>query len=191
MSEPEKDNEVAGRKRVPKWTLWLPLLLFAGFVALVMLGLFRPADRQVASALVGKPMPQFTLPPALPSHPGLDTAAPADGKPRLINVFASWCLPCRVEAPQLAALAKSGVAIEGIAVRDTPEALEAFLAEHGDPFVRIGADDDGKVQLALGSSGVPETYVVDSQGVIRYQHIGEIRPEHVSQIMKMLKDASK
>lgn len=186
MTEPEA---VTPRRRPPMWTLWLPLLLFAAFVALVMLGLFRPADRQVASALVGKPMPSFTLPPAVPSHPGLNSAASGNGEPRLINVFASWCLPCRVEAPQLEALAKAGVPIEGISVRDTPEALKAFLEENGDPFVRIGADDEGRVQLALGSSGVPETYVVDSKGVIRYQHIGEIRPEHLPILMEKLKEA--
>ncbi len=186
MSQPETDTP---RRRPPLWTLWLPLLLFAAFVALVMLGLFRPADRQVASALVGKPMPHFTLPPAVPSHPGLDSAANADGEPRLINVFASWCLPCRVEAPQLEALAKAGVPIEGISVRDTPEALKAFLEENGDPFIRIGADDEGRVQLALGSSGVPETYVVDGKGVIRHQHIGEIRPEHLPVLLEKLKEA--
>lgn len=179
------------RRRPPFWTVWLPLLIFAAFISLVMLGLFRPADRQVASALVGKPMPQYTLPPAVPSHPGLDSAAYTDGQPRLINVFASWCLPCRVEAPQLAALAKAGVRIDGISVRDSAEALKAFLNEHGDPFERIGADDEGRVQLALGSSGVPETYVVDGEGVIRYQHIGEIRPEHLPVLMEKLKVAGK
>jgi len=176
--------------KAPRWAIWLPLALFLGFVALVMVGLFRPADRNVASQLVGKPMPQFALPPALPGRPGLDTGVLTNGKPHLVNVFASWCIPCRVEAPQLGALAKAGVPIEGISVRDTAENLQGFLEANGDPFQRIGADDDGKVQLALGSSGVPETYVVDGKGTIVYQHIGEIRPEQLSLLLDKLKEAS-
>jgi len=176
-------------KAPARWAIWLPVGLFLGFVVLVMFGLFRPADNTVASALVGKPMPQFVLPPAIPGRPGLDSRLFANGKPHLVNIFASWCVPCRVEAPQLGALARAGVPIEGISVRDSTEALEAFLHENGDPFQRIGADDDGQVQLALGSSGVPETYVIDGKGVIRYQHIGEIRPEHVPLILEKLKEA--
>lgn len=114
----------------------------------------------------------------------------ADGKPHLVNIFASWCIPCRVEAPQLGALARAGVPIEGISVRDSTEALQGFLKENGDPYKRVGADDDGKVQLSLGSSGVPETYVIDGKGVIRYQHIGEIRPDQIPLILEKLKEAS-
>ncbi len=176
--------------RTRRWVIWLPLVLFAAFVALVLIGLLRPADRNVASTLVGKPLPAFQLPPALPDRPGLDSTKLANGEPHLVNIFASWCLPCRVEAPQLVALAKAGVPIVGVSVRDTTEAVRAFLAENGDPFQRIGADDDGKVQLALGSSGVPETYVIDGDGVIRYQHIGEIRPEHVPVLLEKLREAS-
>lgn len=172
-----------------RWAIWLPLALFLGFVALVMIGLYRPADRNVASQLIGKPMPRFALPPALPGRPGLDSKALADGKPHLVNVFASWCIPCRIEAPQLGELAKAGVPIEGISVRDTPENLQGFLAANGDPFQRIGADDDGQVQLALGSSGVPETYVVDGKGRIVYQHIGEIRADQLGLLLGKLKEA--
>lgn len=178
----------AARKALP-WALWLPLALFAAFVVLVLFGLLRPAPRDVASTLIGKPMPEFTLPAAMPGREGLDSRVFAQGEPRLVNIFASWCLPCRVEAPQLRALADAGVPIEGISVRDTQADLQAFLARHGDPYARIGADDDGKVQLALGSSGVPETYVVDGKGIIRYQHIGEIRPDQVAMIVGKLKEA--
>lgn len=175
--------------RMARWAIWLPLALFAAFVGLVLVGLLQPADRNVVSALVGKRVPEFQLPPALPGRPGLDSKVLANGKPHLVNIFASWCLPCRVEAPQLGALARAGAPIEGISVRDETEALQRFLAENGDPFQRVGADNDGKVQLALGSSGVPETYVVDGRGVIRYQHIGEIRPEHVPLILEKLREA--
>ncbi|KPH60400.1 DsbE family thiol:disulfide interchange protein [Novosphingobium sp. ST904] len=182
MSEPSA--------KAPRWAIWLPLALFVAFVALVMLGLYRPADKTVASTLVGKPMPAFSLPAALPDRPGLNSADMADGKPHLVNIFASWCIPCRVEAPQLGALARAGVPIEGISVRDSTEALQGFLEENGDPYKRVGADDDGKVQLSLGSSGVPETYVIDGKGVIRYQHIGEIRPDQIPLILEKLKEAS-
>lgn len=170
-----------------RWTIWLPLALFLGFVVLVTVGLFRPADRNVASTLIDRPLPAFTLPGSLPNTPALNSAEFADGKPRLLNIFASWCIPCKVEAPQLAQLAAAGVPIEGISVRDRPEALAAFLKENGNPFQRIGADDAGTVQLSLGSSGVPETYIIDGKGRIRHQHIGEIRPEHVPMLLEKLR----
>jgi cytochrome c biogenesis protein CcmG, thiol:disulfide interchange protein DsbE len=170
------------------WPLWLPLGLFAGFVALVVIGLYWPTDREVASGMVGKPLPEFSLPPAVAGVPGLSSADYAKGKPRLLNVFASWCLPCAVEAPQLAALRQAGVEIDGIAIRDRSEDVAAFLERYGNPFTRIGRDDVSAVQLALGSSGVPETFIVDGQGVIRYQHIGDIRPEQVPMILEKIEE---
>jgi cytochrome c biogenesis protein CcmG, thiol:disulfide interchange protein DsbE len=172
-----------------RWMIWLPLALFAGFIALVTVGLFRPAPREVASTLIDKPMPEFDLPPGLPNRPGLASADLKGGEPHLVNIFASWCLPCRVEAPQLERLAQMGVPVQGISVRDRTADLQEFLSRYGDPFQRIGADDDGQVQLALGSSGVPETYVIDGKGTIRYQHIGEIRPEHIPLILGKLEEA--
>jgi len=167
--------------------LWLPLGLFVAFVGLVAIGLLRPADRTVGTALVDKPLPQFELPPSLPEGQGVRSQ---DLKgPLLLNIFASWCLPCQAEAPQLTQLAKAGVPIVGISVRDRPEAIKAFLDRHGNPYARIGADDGGQVQLALGSSGVPETYVIDAKGRIRHQHIGDIRPEHVPMLLDKLKAA--
>ena len=87
---------------------------------------------EVASTLVGKPLPEFTLPPALPARPGLDSKLFANGKPHLLNIFASWCIPCAVEAPQLAVLAQQGVAIDGIAIRDRQADVQAFLARNTD-----------------------------------------------------------
>ena len=173
----------------PRWTLWLPLALFAGFVALVMIGLYHPADREVASTMIGKPLPQFALPAAMPDRPGLSRADMLGGKPRLLNVFASWCAPCAVEAPQLEALRKAGVEVDGVAIRDKPDDLAAFLKANGNPFARIGSDNLSQVQLAIGSSGVPETFVIDAKGIIRYQHIGEIRPDQVPMILARLKEA--
>jgi cytochrome c biogenesis protein CcmG/thiol:disulfide interchange protein DsbE len=163
--------------------LWLPLAVFAAFVVTVAVGLRKPADTQIRSQMIGKPMPGFTLAPAVASHPGLAAADLRQGRPRLVNVFASWCAPCKAEAPQLDALKRRGIPIDGIAIRDRSEDVARFLAEWGDPFERIGSDPASKVQFALGSSGVPETFVVDGRGIIRHQHIGDIRPENVAEIV--------
>ena len=168
---------------------WLPLALFGAFIALLVYGLVRPEHREVESAMIGKPLPTFTLRPAIPERPGLSSGEMAGGKPRLLNIFASWCIPCAAEAPQLAELARQGVEIDGIAIRDRREDVAAFLARNGNAFTRIGADDVSAVQMAIGSSGVPETFVIDGKGLIRYQHIGEIRPEQLPLIMAKLKEA--
>ena len=157
----------------------LLLLLVAGFIW----RLSNPADPAVRSQLVGDPIPRFQLPPAVPGKPGLSSADLAAGEPRLLNVFASWCIPCIVEAPVLEQLQRSGVPIDAIAIRDRPEDVAAFLQRHGDPFQRIGSDDNSRVQLALGSSGVPESFVVDGRGIIRYQHVGPIAPADVPMIL--------
>ncbi|MDB5694945.1 MAG: alkyl hydroperoxide reductase [Sphingomonas bacterium] len=164
--------------------LWIPLLVFLGLLAMVAAGLWKPADRTVRSALVGQRLPGFALPPLLPGRAGTTTAGFAGG-PRLLNVFASWCLPCIAEAPQLLRLKDMGVAVDAIAVRDTAPAVADFLRRHGDPYQRIGDDKGGQVQLLLGSSGVPETFVIDASGVILHQHIGDIRAEDVAVLAAM------
>ncbi len=168
---------------VNRLILWLPLALFAVFLAVLAFRLGGEQDTKIRSKLVGKPMPEFALQAATPEHPPLASADLRSGTPRLVNVFGSWCIPCRVEAPQLMALKQRGVPIDGIAIRDRSEDVARFLAEWGDPFERIGADPNSQVQFALGSSGVPETFVVDGKGVIRHQHIGDIRPENVGEIL--------
>lgn len=154
--------------------LWVPLVGFAIFLIVFSLGLGQPAQKTTPSALVGQPMPEFALAPGMAGRPGLSSADLRRGQPRLVNIFASWCIPCRQEAPQLEELARRGIPIDGIAVRDRPEDLARFLTTYGDPFRSIGADVDRRVQLNLGSAGVPETFVVDGSGVIRHQHIGPI-----------------
>jgi len=170
--------------------LWLPLALFAAIVALVAWGLLHPASRTIPSRFVGKPLPAFDLPAGSADRPGLRTGDFA-GKPRLLNVFASWCIPCAAEAPQLEQLRAAGADIYGVAVRDQRADLAGFLARYGNPYARIGSDDRSVVQMAIGSSGVPETYVIDARGVIRYQHIGDIRPEDVPMILGKLQEAGK
>src|SRR3546814_2649265 len=126
--------------------------------------------------MVGKSVPAFSLPPMLPDRPGLDSADYATGEPRIVNVFASWCVPCIAEAPQLEAIAERGMPIDAVAVRDRPQDVAEFLRRWGDPFARIGSDANSRVQIALGASGVPETFIVDGDGIIRYYHFGPINP---------------
>ncbi len=166
-----------------RWLLWLPLGAFALLVAVVASGLMRPADRTVRSALAGKPLPPFTLAPSVPTKPGLSSDAMRGQGPRLLNVFASWCIPCIAEAPQLLKLKTAGVPIDAIAVRDTPRAVQGFLARNGDPYARIGDDRQSAVQLSLGSSGVPETFLIDGKGVIVKQYVGDIRPDQVDAVI--------
>ena len=168
---------------------FLPLIIFALLVVAVAWRLATPKDDRVASKLEGQPLPAFALPPALPGKPGLSSADLATGSPRLVNIFASWCVPCAAEAPVLLDLARRGVPIDAIAIRDRPEDVAAFLARHGDPFARIGSDDRSQVQIALGSSGVPESFVVDGKGVIRAQHIGPIMAQDVPGILQAMEAA--
>lgn len=166
-----------------------PVLVLLLVLAALVWRLANPQDTAVRSRLAGKPVPQFELPPALPGKPGLASADLARGGPRLLNVFASWCVPCIAEAPLLSELKRRGVAIDAIAIRDRPADVAAFLGRHGDPFERIGSDDNSRVQLALGSSGVPESFVVDGRGIIRYQHIGPIEPAQVPTILAEMEKA--
>ena len=176
-------------KRTARWALWLPLGVFAAFVVLVSYGLIRPKDDNIASAMVGKPLPSFNLRPAVPERPGLSTDVFEQGEPRLLNIFASWCIPCALESRQLDQLRARGAQIDGIAIRDRPADVAAFLERNGNPFSRIGADDVSAVQMGIGSSGVPETFVIDGKGVIRHQHIGVIRPEDVPLLLDKLHEA--
>jgi len=171
------------------WILWAPLAIFAFLGGIFLFGLVEPKDEYVRSQLVGKPLPEFSLPAATAGVEGLSNKDFADGKPRMLNIFASWCLPCKAEAPFLEQIKEAGVEIHAIAIKDKPEDVAAFLAEHGNPFVRIGADMDMLIQLKLGSSGVPETYLIDGKGRIIHQHIGDIRAEHVAPLVAKLKAA--
>jgi cytochrome c biogenesis protein CcmG/thiol:disulfide interchange protein DsbE len=168
---------------VKRLTLWAPLAIFAAFLLVFLYGLGREPDNAIRSHMIGKPMPDFSLQASVPGHAPLAAADLRSGQPHLVNVFASWCLPCRAEAPQLMELKRRGVPVEGVAIRYRSEDVAAFLAAWGDPFDRIGADPTSRVQFALGSSGVPETFVVDGKGIIRHQHIGDIRPEDVAKIL--------
>ncbi len=166
-----------------------PLIVLLLIVGAMVWRLTHPADTAVHSAVIGKPVPAFTLPSAAPEKKGLSTADLATGKPRLLNIFASWCVPCIAEAPVLAELHRSGVVIDGIAIRDRPQDVAQFLTRNGDPYDRIGSDDNSRVQLALGSSGVPGSFVIDGKGIIRWQHVGPIEMADIPAVLAELEKA--
>ena len=155
----------------------LPVLVFAALAAALGVGLTLRPD-VVPSALIDKPVPQFTLAGLPGAGPRLGEGfsnADLTGQVSLVNVFASWCLPCRVEHPILMRLARDRkVRIFGLNYKDKPEDARAWLKELGNPYWRIGADRDGRVGIDWGVYGVPETFIVDSQGRIRYKQVGPI-----------------
>jgi cytochrome c biogenesis protein CcmG/thiol:disulfide interchange protein DsbE len=166
-----------------------PLVLLLLIIVALVWRLATPADTDVHSTLEGRPVPEFALAAALPSKPTLSSGDLATGTPHVVNVFASWCVPCVTEVKVLQMLKDSGVPVEGIAIRDSAPELADFLSRNGDPYERIGSDPRSQVQIALGSSGVPESFVVDGQGVIRYQHIGPIDRSDVPMILRKLEQA--
>ncbi len=129
--------------------------------------------RDVPSALIDKPAPEFDLAPIEGRNDGFASSDLA-GKVALVNVFASWCAPCRIEHPILMRLAREGVPIYGINYKDKPEDALRFLAELGNPYSRIGVDRSGRTSIDWGVYGYPETFVIDRSGRIRYKHIGPI-----------------
>lgn len=167
----------------------LPIVLVLLVAGALAWRLATPADPTIHSRLVGQAVPQFVLPQAVPGKPGLASGHLAGAEPRLLNIFASWCVPCIAEAPVLAELRRRGVAMDGIAIRDRPGDVSDFLARHGDPFDRIGADRTSSVQLALGSSGVPESFIVDGSGIIRFHHVGPIAQEQIGTILAEVEKA--
>ncbi len=164
----------------------IPIACFIGLFIVFGLGLTKnPAI--LPSALIDKPAPSFDLPPLLADHPGL-AQADLKGKPVLVNFFASWCAPCREEAPVLAGLAASGdVAIFGIDYKDNPAAGRKFLEALGNPYQRVAVDAAGRTAIDFGLYGVPETYIVDAKGSIRYRLPGALTPENLqSEILPRL-----
>ena len=156
-------------------TRFVPLAVGLAIFAFIAWRLADPSDRpDITSQLVGEPAPSLSLEPMIEGKPGI--SAGAEGEPYLINIFGSWCNPCIAEAPLLEQLAERGIPIRGIAVRDTPEQVERFLADHGDPFVAVGADPDSQAMFALGATGVPETYLVGPDGIIRAHIQGPLDP---------------
>lgn len=164
-------------------TRWLALAPLAVLAALAILFAGWSLKRDPAfkpDALVGQPIPETVLPllsgdQARPGHLDLKTAGV--GKPMLVNVFASWCAPCRIEHPRLLALKARGIAVVGVAYKDEPVAARAFLDELGDPYSMVLVDREGRAGLDLGISGVPETFAVDARGRIAAKQSGPLLDE--------------
>jgi cytochrome c biogenesis protein CcmG, thiol:disulfide interchange protein DsbE len=154
---------------------FLPALLFGLLVAAFVAGLDRDPSK-LPSMLIDKPLPPFALGPVRPGEEGLKSTD-LRGGPRLLNVFASWCVSCRVEHPLLLALKAQGVPIEGLDWKDEAADGAKYLADNGDPYGLVGSDRSGRAGIDLGVAGVPETFVVDGRGVVRYKQVGPIAPE--------------
>ena len=174
------DDIITGGARAPgnhvRLAGYIPLLVFLVMAVFFGIGLtMNPRD--IPSPLIGKPVPEFSLPPVKGRTLGIATAD-LRGQVSLVNVFASWCVACREEHPVLLGLARTGVVpIHGINYKDKPDDAQAWLDELGDPYTRTGADISGRVGIDWGVYGVPETYVVDRDGRIVHKHIGPITPE--------------
>ncbi|AKR57340.1 Cytochrome c-type biogenesis protein CcmG/DsbE, thiol:disulfide oxidoreductase [Devosia sp. H5989] len=171
--------------------LALPLIALVALVAVFATSLNRDPSL-VQSVLINKPAPQFTL-AAVDGVgvPGFDTEA-LKGEVTVVNVFASWCIPCRAEHPLLTQLkAATGVRLFGINQKDAPENAAAFLKDLGNPYDRIGADRDNRVSIDWGVYGVPETFIVDKNGVITFKHVGPMSPETLTrEIIPAIEKAS-
>lgn len=169
--EVEGNADPVSRRSISGFVL-VPLIAFA-LMVLFGWGLFRGGD-DLPSALLGKPVPDFALPPVLGREEGLSTQD-LIGHVSLVNVFASWCVPCRAEHPLFMELSAIGeVPLYGINYKDPPDQARAWLDELGDPYARIGADINGRAGIEWGVYGVPETYVIAPDGTIAYRHVGPI-----------------
>jgi cytochrome c biogenesis protein CcmG, thiol:disulfide interchange protein DsbE len=161
----------------------LPALVVAVF-AIIVVAFYKALyldPRKIPTPMLDQAAPSFDLPPLKDGEPGLKTAD-LKGQVQLVNVFASWCVPCRVEHPLLMRLAKEGkVQVNGIAWKDTRPNASAFLDELGNPYKKIGFDGSGRAGIDWGVYGVPETYVIDRDGRIRYKVVGPIMPQELTE----------
>jgi cytochrome c biogenesis protein CcmG/thiol:disulfide interchange protein DsbE len=185
--------------RKTNWAVYLPVAAFLALAGLFAVMLLQPGrDASVLpSALIGKKAPQTVLPP-VPGLlgpdgaplPGFDPATFGEG-PVLVNIWASWCGPCREEHPLLMALAAApGVKIAGINQKDKPENAAGFLAELGNPYTMAGADTKGRASIEWGVYGIPETFVVGADGTILYKHVGPLTPQVTAEkILPLLQPA--
>lgn len=173
-----------------RWLLALPPVLFAGLALLFVLGMGREDPDALPSALVGRPAPAVVLTP-LGGKPAWGDAELRAGEVTLVNFWASWCAPCRAEHPILTELAAEGITVLGVNYKDPADKAQAFLAELGNPYARIGADAEGRMALDWGLYGVPETFVVAGDGTVVLRFAGPItRQELERRIRPALAEAA-
>lgn len=163
----------------------LPPAIFAGLAAMFYFGL--GGDKQLPSALLGREAPPLAV-AGLGTLPPLPDGMLADGEVKLVNFWASWCAPCRVEHPNLSALAGEGVPIYGVNYKDRPEAALGFLADLGNPYLAAGADESGRNALEWGVYGVPETFVVDGEGRILFRFAGPVTQRVIAEQLRPFLD---
>ena len=168
----------------------LPLIVFAGLAVLFWLRLGSGDPSKIPSALIGRPAPQTTLPPLAgltndgAQVPGLDPAV-FKGKVSIVNVWASWCVPCHDEAPLFTALAEDKrLQLVGINYKDAPDNARRFLGRYGNPFGVVGVDGNGRAAIEWGVYGVPETFIVGRDGIIVYKMVGPVTPENIGAVLK-------
>ena len=185
MTSTGEQQQPASRRRL--WML-APVLVFAGLAALFMVGLQGGDPSKLPSALVGKPAPALALPPVEgllsggTQVPGLASTDISNGKVTVLNVWASWCGPCRDEHPQLIELSgRSDINLVGLNYKDHRENAVRFLTSLGNPFSRVGADSTGRTAVDWGVYGVPETYVIDASGTITYKFTGPLTPKSLQE----------
>jgi cytochrome c biogenesis protein CcmG, thiol:disulfide interchange protein DsbE len=197
----ELHDEVPDRPPPVRRSLLLivPALAFTALAAVFFLRLRSGVDpAALPSAMIGRPVPQFDLPavPGLTAGgapvPGLSSAE-LKGQITVLNVFASWCAPCQVEHPMLMRLAKEpGIRLVGIDYKEpSPEAGQRFLARHGVPFSAVGADAGGRAAIDFGVYGVPETFIIGPDGVIRDKLVGILTPENFASVLARIRAAGK
>lgn len=187
MTAAAKDSGSTGRRRL---IVLAPLVIFLGLVALFLIRLYSGDPSRIPSALIGHPAPQTNLPPVAGLDrngvpvPGID-AASFKGAVTVVNVWASWCVPCHDEAPLLMGLAQDGrLRVIGINYKDEPENARRFLGRYGNPFVAAGADRNGRAAIEWGVYGVPETFVVGRDARIAYKLVGPITPDNLDKVLK-------
>jgi cytochrome c biogenesis protein CcmG/thiol:disulfide interchange protein DsbE len=152
-----------------------PVIVFVLVLAGFAVGLRRDPSL-LPSMMIGKPVPAFNLPPVRQGDVGL-ASSQLSGAPVMLNVFASWCVACREEHPMLMRLKEQGVTIQGMDWKDEPADGAGWLSQNGDPYKLVGNDRTGRAGIDLGVSGVPETFVIDKRGRVRYRHVGAISVE--------------
>ena len=191
MTEAEKEAaqegaNIGGRRII----VLAPLAVFLGLVILFLFRLYAGDPSRIPSALIGQPAPKTTLPPVAGLDrngepvPGIDPAR-FNGAVTLMNVWASWCVPCHDEAPLLVELARdTRLRVIGINYKDDPENARRFLGRYGDPFAAVGADKNGRAAIEWGVYGVPETFVIGRDGRIAYKLVGPITPENLDTVIK-------
>jgi len=189
-SAPNEHASFGRRRLIVRLAVLLPLLLFVGLVLLFLIRLFAGDPSRIPSALIGHAAPQTNLPPIAGLErdgkpvPGIE-AADFKGAVTVVNVWASWCVPCHDEAPLLVALARdSRLRVIGINYKDDPENARRFLGRYGNPFAAAGADPNGRAAIEWGVYGVPETFIVGRDGRVAYKLVGPITPENLATTIK-------